>query len=91
MTDGSPATDTAPVPKAILPANVDDPRFAGTRDAGSGAPWTPGDAVIAEVTEPLDATATVFGSRLGLMWLAESALDTLFAVLGSALGRLLAR
>jgi hypothetical protein len=57
--------DSAPVRHAgVLPANVDDPRFAPPAAEPAPAEWSAGRAVAAEVHQPLDGEPFVLQALL---------------------------
>jgi hypothetical protein len=57
--------DPEPAPhRAILPANLDDPRFTTPTKATTNREWTAADAVIAELTEPLDEAELILRSEI---------------------------
>jgi hypothetical protein len=65
----------------ILPANVDDPRFAASpAPQADNREWTDTDAVFAQVTMPLDDAKMVVASELlgerSLVWLIVELLTT---------------
>jgi hypothetical protein len=60
-----------PVPHAgILPANLDDPRFADHTRSDWHAQWTTGSAFAADLTEPVDETRAFLTSPEGVLALA---------------------
>jgi hypothetical protein len=59
--------DPEPAPHgAILRANLDDPRFATPTEAPTNREWTAADAVIAELTEPLEDAELMLRSEISL-------------------------
>jgi len=50
--------------QAILPSNVDQPRFRDTGEPDVQREWTAVDAIMAPLTEPLDIARSEFAWRL---------------------------
>jgi hypothetical protein len=73
----------------ILPANIDDPRFAEPTRSDRHAEWTAGSAVVADLTEPVDETRRFLTSPEGVLALVESGVQVVLETLGSLLTTLL--
>ena len=91
MTQNSEPTDTdRPSPRAdILPANIDDPRFADHARSDRHPEWTTGSALAAGLTEPVDEARTMLTSPEGALALVESGVQAVLEALGSLLPALL--
>ena len=73
----------------VLPANLDDPRFANDPGSDQHAELTTGSALVADLMEPLDETRTIASSLAGIAALLESGLQVVLEALGSLLSTLL--
>jgi hypothetical protein len=91
MTQNSEPTDTdRPSPRAdVLPANIDDPRFADHARSDRHPEWTTGSALAADLTEPVDEARTMLTSPEGALALVESGVQAVLEALGSLLPALL--
>ena len=91
MAQNSEPTDTdRSSPQAgILPANIDDPRFADHTRSDRHAEWTTASALAADLTEPVNETRTLLTSPEGVLALVESGVQAVLEALGSLLSTLL--
>jgi hypothetical protein len=80
----SPHTD-------VLPANVDDPRFADHARSDRHAEWTTASALAATATEPVDEAGTFLTSPAGVLALMQFGVRVVLEALGSLLSTLLTR
>ena len=91
MAQNSEPTDTdRSSPQAgVLPANLDDPRFADHTRSAEPVEWTTGGALAADLTEPVDETGTLLTSPEGVLALVEAGVHVVLEALGSLLSTLL--
>jgi hypothetical protein len=79
-----------PSPQAgILPANLDDPRFADQTRSAEPVEWAAGSACVADLMEPVDEARTAATSPVGIAALVESGLQLVLEALGSLLSTVL--
>ena len=73
----------------ILPANLDDPRFADQTRSAEPVEWAAGSACVADLMEPVDEARTAATSPVGIAALVESGLQLVLEALGSLLSTVL--
>jgi hypothetical protein len=74
----------------ILPSNVDDPRFSqdSPSDGRQPAEWTARDALVADLTEPIDTASSIATSRFGVAIFLEAAVELVGSLIGALLSHL---
>jgi len=77
-------TNSASPQAGVLPANLDDPRFADHARSDRRAEWTTGSALAADLTEPVDETSTLLTSPEGVLALVESGVQVVLEALGAS-------
>ena len=85
----SKRSDRSSPQAGVLPANIDDPRFADHARSARHAEWATGGALAADLTEPVDETRTLLTSPEGVLALVESGVHVVLEALGSLLSTLL--
>jgi hypothetical protein len=82
-------SNSSPPQAGVLPANIDDPRFADHARSDRHAEWTTGSALAADLAEPVDETRTMLTSPEGVLALVESGVQAVLEAPGSLLPTLL--
>ena len=82
-------SNSSPPQAGVLPANLDDPRFADHTGSDRHAEWATGSALAAGLTEPVDETTTLLTSPEGVLALVGSGVQAVLEALGSLLSTLL--